>query len=800
VTSHRTTTKILLTALLITLTTGTAAAQSIEIVSPSDGSYHNESFDIVTEVSSLDSDTKYDVVFSTEGNSHTESDISSGELEISSTDIGGFTTSETAYNLSAELQASGTEVDNGSIQVTYDEEDPYLDGDTQTETLGDGTVEISAQIADDHSYLSMFKLERNGEIVDSTSTGGPDVSETLVDKNEDHVYGEVSYNIIIVDNAGNTVNTSWTGNPVSINDSTAPSIVDRYPEEDAYISSDSPNLNVDVEDLLSGLKNATLTVDGNSTNFTVSDSEVESEELQLELESLDEGVYSPEVTAYDQEGNSETYDWAFTVDTQKPDPSASLSPSPDGQEYLTTATPLQVEVDEEDVSPTNVERITCYVDDPSDYNNDFGSSSEYSDGSFRCGELDPSSYSEGSHSIYVEFYDRAGNKQVSNLGEYVFDTVNPEIETLTVTPEYTNTEPSVTVEASDFGSGVEDAEYMFSEDVDDGEGNTISEGFEDGDMSFQPNLRNKEDGDYELFVRVQDGSGKWSDTRSVNFTLDRGALPDPELETEGTLHITSGSSTGFEVTINNNGKVPLTSAELRFLDGIEGSLNSVDVEGESEETVSVIASTNRSYGQIETTLKLTTDSVSENVTVPVNIRASEEQKQEVNERIKQYESRLRYLKANMTKLEEDGADQELIDQMDAEIGDFEERLQQINASIAEDRYYEIASSIDEVESQRSEAVNTTETVKEQHRQNEQRFWMILFTVSTLGILGGGAFVWYRSDYYLDTDDLPVDLENISFEDIEWDETVEKLEDKLDNLLEGDGGQKPSEDSRDLSWD
>ncbi|MFQ3308011.1 MAG: DNA repair exonuclease SbcCD ATPase subunit, partial [Candidatus Nanohaloarchaea archaeon] len=241
-------------------------------------------------------------------------------------------------------------------------------------------------------------------------------------------------------------------------------------------------------------------------------------------------------------------------------------------------------------------------------------------------------------------------------------------------------------------------------------------------------------------------------------------------------------------------------AELRFLDGIEGSLNSVDVEGESEETVSVIASTNRSYGQIETTLKLTTDSVSENVTVPVNIRASEEQKQEVNERIKQYESRLRYLKANMTKLEEDGADQELIDQMDAEIGDFEERLQQINASIAEDRYYEIASSIDEVESQRSEAVNTTETVKEQHRQNEQRFWMILFTVSTLGILGGGAFVWYRSDYYLDTDDLPVDLENISFEDIEWDETVEKLEDKLDNLLEGDGGQKPSEDSRDLSWD
>jgi hypothetical protein len=800
VTSHRTTTKILLTALLITLITGTAAA--LEITSPSDGSYHNSSitFQIETEAGSYDSIEIRKASSENGEYNRSQSVGSSGEVSWTPGTDG-------SYYVKAVNTSSSDETT--PIRVVYDTTPVTVSGLTVEKKYEDGSIEISFNNDNDLSGIDHFVLNRTEESTGESTIRNIGAATTYNDTETD--YTTYTYTVWAVDRAGNAPSESARLDPsssdyvdsvssINVIDGLAPTIVDRSPGQDAYISSTSQTVSVEVEDLLSGLKNATLTVGDNSTSFNESNIP-DSGTLNLEINDLDERAHNPQVTVYDQQGNNRTYSWEFTVDTQKPDPSASLSPSPDGQEFLTTATPLQVEVDEEDVSPTKVERIECHVDDPRDYSNEFGSSSEYSDGSFRCGELDPGDYSEGSHSIYVEFYDRAGNKQVSNLGEYVFDTVNPEIESLTVTPEYTNTEPNVTVEASDFGSGVEDAEYMFSENVEDGEGNTISEGFEDGEMSFQPNLRNKEDGDYELFVRVQDGSGKWSDAESVNFTLDRGALPEPELETEGTLNVTSGDSTFFDVTVSNNGKVPLTNAQLEFIGDVEGTNKGIEVKGESSKDVSIRASTNRSFGQTQVTLKLTNSAVSENVTVPVNIRASDEQKQQVDERIKQYETRLGLLKQNLTQLEEDGADQQLIEDMDTQIREFESRLEQVNSSVAEGRYYEIASSIDEVETQRSEAVNTTEQAKEEHRQNEKRFWMILFGLLTLGVLGGGAFVWYRSDYYLDMDDLPVDLENMSLgiDFDSWDDFVERVEEKLDNLMEGGEEEESSGDSKDLAW-
>lgn len=793
-TSHRTTTKILLTALLITLTTGTAAA--LEITTPSSGAANNTEFFINVSQSNYDGDySNIGLRKESGGNIADPGELSStGEFrwDVSS----GTGVSEQVY--SVQPYNSSTGESSEYIELVVDRSAGSVDS-VAINTREDGSVEITVDSFSSNgpSSLEYFNITRTNQSggVQYFKKDTVDNQPFVDDQTEFTTY---DYSVRVIDAAGNVPSSGVTKQDVSIVDGLGPNVSVQSPSEGGYVNTDSPALDVDVSDDLAGVKNATLTLEGEEDNVTGLEGQLEAS-LELTVSGLEDGSYSPQVVAYDMENNKKSFSWEFTVDTQKPDPSASLTPNPDEQEYLTTETPIGVEVDSGDVSSIGVDRVECFVDSPNDYGYDFGESSTYEDGSFRCGNLNPADYSEGSHSIYVKFYDRAGNSEQRNLGDYVFDTQAPAISDLTITPEYTNVEPNVTVEGSDSGSGLQDAEYMFSDSVDEGEGSSVSASFEDGELVFQPNLRNKEDGDYELYVRVQDGSGKWSDLSSATFTLDRGALPQPDLQVD-VLNITSGSETNFEVTVENNGKVPLMDATLEFSNGVEGSLDGVEVQGESSQTYSVPVSTDRSFGKLDATLTLTASTVSDNVTVPVNVMASEEQMNQVDSRIEEYNGRLSALKANLSRLEEEGASQQLLDDMRADIQTFESGLETIKASAVDNNYYEIASELEEVETQKSQAVNTTEEVKTQYRENQRQFWMIIFGLAFLGLAGGGVFVYLRSDYYIDMDDLPVNLDNVSFGDMDWDETVDKVEEKLDNLFGGEGDAEESPDSKDLSWD
>ncbi len=798
-TSHRTASKLLLTAFLALIITGTAAAQSVEITAPSENSYQNSSFEIDVEVSNLDSSNQYNLNLNSNASSieDSQNDVSEGEIQfnVDPSDDDG------QYYIEAVLRREDDSGQTASNEILFnlDTQDPTIETDSEeTVSNDDGSVEVTWKADDTNGELGRFELWKSGEMVDSQGAGGTSSTKTLVDDNDNRSWDTVDYNLIVYDQAGNKDNRSL--NDVEVVDGIGPDLVDKNPGEDEYVSSDSPIVEATAEDLLSGVKNISLSVNGQNNSITdIQDSE--SSSVEIALEDLDEGTYSPEVTAYDQEDNRNRASWEFTVDTQRPDPSASLTPDPGEQGYIATETPIGVDVDSDEVSATGVDRVVCYVDDPSDYGYDFGESSTYEDGSFRCGDLNPSDYSEGEHSIYAQFYDRAGNMEEQNLGSYTFDTEAPDINSLDISPEYTNTEPNVTVDGSDSGSGLQDVEYMFSDSVSPGEGSDVSADFEDGEVEFKPNLRNKEDGEYTLYVRVQDGSGKWSDLESQTFTLDRGALPDPALQTD-TLNITSGSSTSFEVSVENNGRVPLMDANLQFGSGVTGSLEGINVEGESSETYSVDVSTEESFGQMQASLELVSDTVSRNITVPVNVRASEEQKQQVDDRIQEYNGQLSELKSDLSRLEEEGASKELLDQMRSDIDRFESNLDEVKSATLNGNYYTIASQLDSVNSTESEALNTTSEVKEDFRSNQRQQMLMIVAFVSLVALGGAAVLYHRSEYYIDPEDIPVSADSLSMDSFDRDEVIEKVEDKLDSVLDGNGEGDEGNDSDDsdgLSW-
>jgi len=779
--------KILLTGLIVALMAG--AVSGLEITDPNDGAANNSELEFNVSVDSGNYENIGLEIVNGGVIASSGSLSSVGEYVWQSGDTYW---SNGTYPVRAFNDSSGAA--SASIDVIIDESADNVTS-ISADNQSDGSIELSLswETEGDSSpaYLNITREEE--ESGNKTYFKKTSIDSSFVDTQTQ--FKDYKYSATVIDEAGNRNEalSSSTGY-ISVTDGVSPAIQIQNPADDSYISSTSPEIQVDVSDDLAGLKNASIVLDDQEQNITGLSGD-KSTSLDLSTEDLEEEKYEPEVVAHDTEDNRENVSWTFTVDTTGPSPSASLTPDPDEQEYLSTETPIGVEVDSGDVGSKEVARVVCYVDDPSDYGYDFGESSTYEDGSFRCGDLNPAEYSGGDHNVYAQFYDEAGNREEQNLGEYTFDTESPEIDRLDISPEYTNKEPNVTVEGADAGSGLQDAEYMFSDNVEAGQGSGISAGFEDDEFVFNPNLRNKEDGDYTLYVRVQDGSGKWSETSSNDFTLNRGALPDPQLSTDE-LNITSGSSTDFEVTVHNDGKVPLMGAELSFRNGFEGSRNDIDVSGESSETYTMQVSTNESFRQTQATLELVASTVSRNITVPVNVQASESQMEEVDSQIREYNGKLSELRSDLSRLEEQGASEELLDQMRTEIDEYDTKLQSVKSAAKDNEYYEIASELDEVDTRHSEAVNTTSQVEQEYRSNQRQKMMILAFILILGLLGGGAFLYYRSNYYIDMENLPASIEEIS-SDFDWDETVDNLEDKLNNLLEA--GEENGDDSEDVSW-
>ncbi len=634
------------------------------------------------------------------------------------------------------LYANATNMSDNSIisdkiTFTIDSVKPSISLVDNT-TFEDGNIFIDWDFTEDNpDQWVLWRNDTSGGDWEKLNTFSP----TTTQYNDSSTsYTNYVYRIGGSDKAGHSVNSSDTLE-LDVEDGVKPSVSSRSPGKDAFVSKTDPEVKAEGSDDLSGMDNVTIAFEGDWATGNSSAS-ISASGLNSETE------YTVEANLTDKAGNTLETSWNFTVDTSAPDPSVSLKPD---QDNLVSETTVEISLS----STSDVDEVRCYVGDPSSDGSQFGSSSSPDDSDdYSCGDLDPADYSEGSHSIYGEICDKAGNCNSKEAGEYVFDTEDPEIDSVEINPEYTNTDPEVTVEASDDGTGVTGAEYDF-EDFDGGEGTTVSiENGDDVSFTFEPSLDDLDDGDHTLNLRVEDGSGKYSDLATADFTYDPDANPSAEL-VYGPIELESGSSTDYSVTVNNTAKVPLTSATLNVSGKASGSSDSFEVAGESSKEVTFEVSSDESFGTYTVDLKLNSVSLEKTVEAELHVMAPDDRKEELDSVLSKQESRLQLLKDNLTRLKEKGARQELVNNLESEINKFEKLVKEAGNASESGDYFSAEEAFKKMDSTGSAAMSALEETRKKHQKNVfYRNLMIGGGVVFLLLVAGGVFFYTSEEYDL----------------------------------------------------
>lgn len=816
-------TKIFLVLALLSLSLGLTTAQEIQIENPEHEEYYNDLPDIEFEILEdedytiqsieieyeiIDEGTNDPGVDSSDSES-IESDYEEGYEETwfetfseQSSDEDDWSAGKYELTISATLEdedEGNEETVEESLNLSIDREDPSI-GDTSFEAHDHGNVTVTWDVNEEDGFereeYRLYRLyDDEEELVAEDGTGGTS-SDTLslVDQNEERIYDEVSYRAEIMDRAGNQ--DTAVIDEVQINDGIAPVIVSQSIQDEEYMNEESPTISFDLEDQLSGIVEANLTfVEDNSIFDDFEEPSTEEVSLEIDLEDLEDGDYEVDLFAADDEDNALDKSFLFVVDTEAPEPEASLIPDPESQSFIETRQRIEVEVEDSD----GAVRAECYVN-PISRGNNFGEA-DLEDNIFNCGHLEPELYSEGANSIYVRFEDRAGNQHTEELGEYIFDTEPPRIFDFDITPEYTNEEPNVTIGASDTGSEVVEAEYVFSENVDEGDGENIV--IDDSgtrvEFDFQPDLRNEDDGEFEIFVRVRDQSGKWSSLEGGNFTLDRGALPDPSINLER-IEVEDGNTVEI-VDVENDGRVPLVNAYLE-MDGIAaGESDRFRVEGQSSDSVPLNVSSTAEFGEYRENVTLISDTTRTHQEIDLIIVADQEEKEEVEVMLDDVSRALDYLEGNITELEEKGVSEEFVQELREAKDELDAEYTEAQASAEDGEYYEIASLMNDLESLSQEASQTTEEVQAEVARERRWFFIKLFTLLLVLSSGAGIFALYRLGYELETDQFDIselELNSGSFDNLS--EIPENIRQRLEELMESSGTSTESDsDYDDIAW-
>jgi len=775
-------TLILLTVLTLVITLTTA--QEITFDNPEENEYYTEDFLVDLETEDLDEDAEVRFEYTKDDEETVVEDELDGsefssDYEEHFSEV--FEDWEDDYSEKGEyeLNVYVDDEETDSVEFYYGEELPEIDGDYEVVKHSDGSISIEWSLEEDDdnvdyaSYSDIeFELETDDTVVDSSFPGSSGEAN-LTDPNDNRTYESIGYTLraVGVTGEGDDEKTLDTGeyypldglspefSYTSLGDSDDLSYVE-------HINEDSTEVSVEVVDSLSGVSQANLTFENNESifdSFEYEEEPNESVELDISLDNLEDGEYDLRLDVEDHAGeheeidenNQETYEWSFVVDTENPEPNVSLVPNPEDTEFITGRTSFIVEVEDSD----SAIRARCYVNDVP-HGADFGSA-DLEDDEFDCGRLDPRDYSEGSNDIYVRFEDKAGNRETKNLGAFIFDTENPEIDSFDITPRYTNEEPNVTVEASDTGSDITDAEYVFSENVDEGDGRNIdfASNGRSVDFEFQPDLANREGGEYDLFVRVRDQSGKWSDLEGNNFTLDREALPDPVIDFDE-VEIEDGSEMA-RVDVSNEGDVPLVSTVLKVDGVVEGESEQFDVFGGEESSIRLNLTSDEEFGVYQENLTLESTMVDLDHEFQVNIIASDGEKSEVDERLDNVGIVLDYVEGNISQLEEEGASEEMLEELREEQNQLDSVYREAQSDVEEENYHEVASLMADLENYSNSVEEAQEEVIEARSREQRVFYVQMFAL--LMVLGGGTgiFALYRSDYELDMDEF--DLQGLEFD-------------------------------------
>ena len=525
-----------------------------------------------------------------------------------------------------------------------------------------------------------------------------------------------------------------------------------YPDDGQFIDTESPTLEVDFEDQLSGLANASIDFDEETVYLEDSDVGDSTSTLTLDIDTGGEGDFSFDVWAEDRAGNSFESDpetISFSVDTTSPDPdSYSLDPSEGlydvefGDDFG-----IEIEVEPSQDHESRIEAV-CYVNGDEEDSDGTNSFSEGDEVFFDCDI--PDDYMDQTVDFEFDLVDEAGNSWSSDTYFYELDASDPVVEVFEplVNVSVFNDDFDMEFLAVDDVAGVDSVEYHFDSDTDEGDGFSVDE--DDSEFTVDTSEIDSE-GDTTVYLRAKDNLDKWGSSESFEFDYLPDANPELSMTADESVEVTSGETVDFEIVLENTGDIVVSEGEVTGSESfIESGEYGEMVPGDSETVVLQISPEN-DLGESNVTFEASTADAS--VEVELLVRADDEQQEEIESEVEQISNEYSDLESRFEDMR-NSFNEDRESRVDSEVEEFEASFDEAQQAIEEGRYYEADQILEGLASSLQSAESTFEEVKDEHETAMRNRYIIAGLFFLLLLAGGGAgFVLYSDGNELDIDSL-----------------------------------------------
>lgn len=511
--------------------------------------------------------------------------------------------------------------------------------------------------------------------------------------------------------------------------------------------------------------------------------------------SLDDGSYTVDYWVNDTVGNVKSGSWEFTVDTSydgDDNPSFSVEDASDGVVVFDEDKDLTVDFG--DADSTSDTTVTCYVG-----GEDIGSftvtsdNPDESDTTCNIDQDDDEDYYDDSAEVYLKMEDEAGNTAESDKETFSFD-VNPPLVTglsIPANADLYNSNFDVAFSADDSASGVETVEYYFSSGTSEGDGTDF--GYSSDRDNYEVNTSGLSAGDHAVYVRAKDKADRWSTVKSVDFSFDPNAVPEISLSIPESVSVTAGDEGSFDVTVENTGKIYVSSLKVSASSGsiFSDSQTVSDLAPGSSKTVKLdLGTKEENIGKHVIDVK--TDNPSKTKKVDLIVEANSDQQSQIDSDLSDHHSRLQRLESNVTELKSKVSDSKR-QRLESNFSDFKQKVEDAQKAVESGEYYKAESILENIDQDYSAAESSYAKVRKEYKNN--RFWMLVFAGFGGIVVLGGAVVGGLS--YTDEVDFDVRDYLEKLQELELDtSSLADFTDKIQRKMEG----KDTSDAEDFEWD
>lgn len=643
-----------------------------------------------------------------------------------------------------------------------------------------GDVNVSLTDSDGDSQDSYYVyFQKDGDSSWTEASGSPFSDEGSF---TDFFWDASSLNGDYTLNVTNSTSTPWKNDTVSLTiDNNGPSASLTSPSQ--WTNSDSPTVEVTGSDSISSVENVSFSV-LDSGSVVDSGNSCNSDTCSSDASDLSDGSYDVNYTVFDIAGNSNSGNLTFNVDTTQ-----DFVVDPDFSETGAVLWDSDYAVEFSIESNSEAGDLTVSCQDGEGDTIDTYTLSSGSTGTVSCDV--PDDYADSTVDVTIEVCDRAGNCDTSDAETFTFDASSPTILESSTPGNVVNGEFPVEFTASD-ASGIDSLEYFYDDSsISTGSGTQVDLNSSDGE--FMASVNGIDAGQHTVYFRVQDNAGRWSSTDSLDIDYRPDAEPEITMEAPSSLSVKAGQSTGLQVTVRNTGDIFISSSDITAsAEGVFSETKTVeDLDPSNASTVSfTIDTSEEDLGKYDLELSATNPQTSK--TVELVVEATESQRQQLDTRLSDYESKLQQLQQKIDSNRGDLAD-DLESRFDSNFTEFKQKVEEARSAKQNGDYYKVSSALEGIDSDYQSAQSSFENVKKiDDRRDRRRMIMIGAGAFFLLLLAAGGIYYYENEGEFDFDlDFGSGSDSGGFELPSIDELKEKL-----SSLAGSG----KEEAEEFEWD